>query len=901
MDFKTVPNQYRPIPFWSWNEKLDTKETKRQIKIMHDAGIGGFFMHARGGLQTEYMGKEWFENVKAAAEYSKELDMGAWAYDENGWPSGFGGGRVNGKGEKYQQKYLRMEAGEQKTPHTISNQNGLHFYYEVNPFYVDTLDREVIADFIQEIYAPYYDRFGNEIVGFFTDEPQISRDGIPWSMTLPDAYRAAYGEELIPRLEELFHPMGNYADTRIKFWKLVTDLFSKNYMKQIYDWCTERGLQFTGHLVSEETLESQLTSNGAVMPHYEYFSIPGMDWLGRPVEHCLTPYQVSSVAQQLGKKQVLSETFALCGHNVGFEELKRIYSWQMVHGINLLCQHLEGYSLRGIRKRDYPPAMYYQQPWWAEYKTFVDAMSRTGMILAEGEAVCDTLLIHPQTAAWTMFDNDQNEGLAELNTQFLNMIRQLDEKHIQFHLGDETIMERYARVEKDKLIIGNQQYTKVILPPQHIFLSSTEALLGEFTKNGGKIFDVQELDADNIIDNPYITYTKRQYQGFTVHYFVNTTDAEQEAIIREGGKIVDDVTGEMCPFDGKYIFAPFDSLLVIDDGTPQENTIRKKALKSIPTDGEWEITSASENALLLDFCDYYFDGVPEEKDGYVLNIQNRACALRRPVEIRQEYTVKVQSMPEELFLVIETPEIYTITINGKAIRQTDAGYFRDRAFRKIPVAEYFAVGVNTIILSTIFRQSATVYESLDKSLMFESEKNKLVYDMEIEPIFLVGPFSVRTEDTVIPLDKDAFRCKGKFRLDAPQKQICLKHMEQQGFLFFAGELVLEKTIWLEDTEYKLVLDKKGINAVQVNVNGQEAGVILWNPTEMDLTPYLQKGENVIRLTVYNNLRNMMGPHHLQEGETYFAAPSSFFKEPCVWNKNPESAWNEAYCFVEMSL
>ena len=32
-----------------------------------------------------------------------------WAYDENGWPSGFGDGRINGLGEKYQQKWLRYD------------------------------------------------------------------------------------------------------------------------------------------------------------------------------------------------------------------------------------------------------------------------------------------------------------------------------------------------------------------------------------------------------------------------------------------------------------------------------------------------------------------------------------------------------------------------------------------------------------------------------------------------------------------------------------------------------------------------------------------------------------------------------------------------------------------------
>ena len=81
MDFKNVPKKYRPIPFWSWNEKLDTEETKEQVRIMDEVGIGGFFMRARSGLQTEYMGSEWFDNTSAERKSAnidvagKELDI----------------------------------------------------------------------------------------------------------------------------------------------------------------------------------------------------------------------------------------------------------------------------------------------------------------------------------------------------------------------------------------------------------------------------------------------------------------------------------------------------------------------------------------------------------------------------------------------------------------------------------------------------------------------------------------------------------------------------------------------------------------------------------------------------------------------------------------------------------
>ena len=107
MDFKNIDKKYRPVPFWSWNEKLNVPESIRQTALMDEVGIGGYFMHARGGLQTEYMGEEWFDNVYAACDEGEKRGMRSWAYDENGWPSGFGDGKVNGLGIEYQQKYLR--------------------------------------------------------------------------------------------------------------------------------------------------------------------------------------------------------------------------------------------------------------------------------------------------------------------------------------------------------------------------------------------------------------------------------------------------------------------------------------------------------------------------------------------------------------------------------------------------------------------------------------------------------------------------------------------------------------------------------------------------------------------------------------------------------------------------
>ena len=93
-DIKANAMEYGSIPFWSWNDKLEEGELRRQINIMHDLGMKGFFMHARGGLETEYLSEEWYDCIRACVDEAQKLGMEAWSYDENGWPSGFAGGKL---------------------------------------------------------------------------------------------------------------------------------------------------------------------------------------------------------------------------------------------------------------------------------------------------------------------------------------------------------------------------------------------------------------------------------------------------------------------------------------------------------------------------------------------------------------------------------------------------------------------------------------------------------------------------------------------------------------------------------------------------------------------------------------------------------------------------------------
>ena len=903
MNFKTIDNESRPLPFWSWNDKLECEETKRQVDMMKNAGIGGFFMHARGGLKTEYMGDEWFLNVGSAISEAKKNGMRPWAYDENGWPSGFGNGLVNGLGIEYQQKNLRMEKEFIHKDTHIAKVNDLYFYYDVNEFYVDTLDKKVTDEFLDKIYKPYYEKFGNDIEGFFTDEPAVSRFGIPWSFVMCDEYKERYNDNLISHLPELFIDDGDYKQTRINFWSMVTELFSENFFKRIYAWCSERGLKLTGHLVcEEEVLTHNLPANGSCMPHYEYFHIPGVDWLGRTPypwwdkthpHHCITARQAGSVAEQLGKKEVLTETYAMCGHSLSFSQMKGLYEWQMVRGVNLLCQHLAGYTLGGIRKRDYPPTVYYQQPWWNEYKTLVDALSRESSILANSEKKVDTLIIAPQTTAWTLYNSKDREKAKKLNDAFLETVKRLEEKHIVFHLGDETIIKRHGKVENGKFIIGKQAYSTVIKENCEILMPYTNELLKMFEKSGGVITTSDKIEKNNITVCEKLTYTNRILDGKMLHFFVNTSDESFDADINVKGKVIDIFSGDISPFSGKHTFESWGSLMIIEE----ENTphYEKQKKNYITLQGSFDINHPVENCLTLDRCDYFFDGELQEKNGYVLNICERASKLERRVKINQDYHVNINYIPKELFLVCETPENFTIKVNGKEIEKNINGYFIDMALKKIDISEYIVAGENTISFECDFVQSKAFYEDQRNVWKFEGVRNKLVYDMEIEAIYLLGDFSVRTDGEWVELENDGLRYKGDFIIDKPIKTFDISSdITRQGFPFFSGELSFTGTLETRYDEPILIINQKGVNAVKIEIDGKEYKLL----TDNKIRLLVKKGKYAVKIAIYNNLRNMLGPHHDERGDLHIVGPADFYKEAGIWRNNEKPNWNDDYCFIK---
>lgn len=978
------PRQFRPIPFWAWNARLREEETAQQIARMDEAGLGGAMMRACGGLQSGYMGHEWMDNIRTALAECKRRGMTAWEYDETGWPGGFGGGIISRMGTKYQQKYLRCSpkpprAGAVPISSAMCEGRPCYFYYEINHDYVDLLDSNVTHAFLRTVHQQYKQRLGDQaggLTGFFTDGPQLSRNGYPWSHSLPAAYQKRFGEPLPERLPDLFFNTETAPRTRVRFWRLVTELFAE-HTKQMAEWCHENGFQLTGHLACEETLLSQLTTNGACMPHYAYFDIPGMDWQGRGVADCLTPLQVSSVAHQLGKRQIMSESFARCGWNVSFEELRWISEWQMVRGVTLLCQHHEPYSLAGIRKRNAPAALFTQQPWWKEYRRFNDFVSRIGMLLTLGSVHFDVLLLHPQQSAWLRYDGG-DEGAAFVDAQnktLLAAIRALEDAQIPFHLGDDQILAQHAHVEGARLCVGGQRYRAVIVPPCLSLDKRVLALLTRFRQNGGTLLWAEAKAAGGgglprMADGapspePYrlacasrriplsqivqalpaacrplcvafadgspaagIAATVRNFEqeGFRMCYLVNTALPACKLTVRVKGEdaaLFDPACGrkKTLPFErenGELRFSlqieqRGSVILFVYDRPNPSRAKRGTNRADVPSRSiraslspVWEIVRSDLNALTLDRCDCFLHGKLVEANLPTIEATELACALAQPAELRMVYRFHItQPLPGPLFLVCESPKNHLFTINGKIARLTTHGSYRDTAFQKLNIKKFVQTGINELCLDTCFQQHGSVYSDFREAADgLASIRNRLTYDEEAEAVYLIGNFRVDTPGVFRDGQRESSLYHGGFSLAPPCPDVHAGDLARQGFPFFCGQLTLRNTFLLKAgacENRRLCFSRRGAIVLSARVNGKPAGKLFWQPYEMRLDGLLHEGENQIEITLVSSLRNLLGPHHLQSGESDSVSPGSFYRRSMIWRDGENPDWTDDYSFVDFGL
>lgn len=945
-------NRYKNLAFWSWNDKIEKTEALCQLADLKDKGYGGAFIHARGGLEIKYLSEEWFSVFDACVDWAKNNYFEIWLYDEFGWPSGFGGGKVNGLGEAYQIKRLVSVNKPVDNPNyslyqVYTKRNKKHYVYCVtDKNYVDLLNPAVARAFIESTHEVYYMRyqqyFGKVIKGIFTDEPQLAME-YPYSAELENALLKKYGIVLKNDICKLFD---NNKLFLYQYYQTVAELFTQNFVKPIADWCDTHGILFTGHFAEEDGLSRQYRASGGVMANYAHMQQPGIDFLGRRLTSPVLPKQLASVKHQFKKQTVISESFGCSGWNVSFAQLAWIWGYQAAFGINKACLHLSAYSIRGTRKRDYPAFFSYQEPWWDCFSALSAEMEKMNAFVSQGESVEKLLLISPLNNLFAM-PYDDNNG-KNISAQFRLTVENLIAKQYAFDIGDERIMAKHAFVSaKGEICINKVVYTHIIVPDCECLEDDTLALLKSFATQGGKIVFINRKPKRCATVNGVIVANRA---GLLEKYFQDVSFLRKAVIIdKYDGQVLNELVLHLAETDNEmYIFAqniscgksvcgrlqssvvgqfycgkkplstvcgvngvytnvqipPMGNIAVILQKNESPKTTNQ-CMRSVTVLDFYDAQMLDDNALTVDKAYFELDGVKSA----LLDTAILQDAINKAVSEKQQPTVLVKvcypfhlkECVPQLKIAAEINNAIKITLNNVDITHLFDGWFIDKCIGVADITNIQKMGANRLIIEYLVHGERSYTDTLNG---FETERNLFHYKTEAESIYLLGDFSVYNENTI--MDDGYLTISNRFSIGKQHPIDYTKELTCQGLYFYRGRVTYRYRLHKNANEI-VALRFGEFYGVTAKVFANDKEKIIINPyATTDINDLLINGENDISITLYGSNRNIFGPFHHQSGEPAFVGNNTFrgvksFEDSILYNYLPEDTYNERYHFVKFGI
>jgi len=542
------------MPLWVWNGRMNRETATRTLIQMKELGLGGVFIHPRAGMMTEFLSEEWFDLWGFALGECERLGLECHLYDENSFPSGFAGGHVVSNrpqsgavalgGTVWDHPYrfhahpceegnlaaFRLSsdgrflgpASTEDLAQAAPDRPVVVFDLLREPAsqwtagypYVDLLDAETTRVFLNLVHEAHARRFrqslGRTWKYVFTDEPTLDRiQGLAASRSVLSEFYQTYGYELTQRLEGLAFNVPGAEVVRFDYFRLLDRLFTRNFCRQVFEWCEAHGVAFTGHF--NEHAWPRPEGLPSTMSALRWMQVPGNDLLAFQFQPTsleanatglLNLKELSSVACQLGRKRVLAESCGGGGYGMAPRDFKPLEDFLLVHGVNLFSPHFSAQTVVGVRKYDWPQTFSEHSAWWEASRPHQDHVARVSVALAQGHEANRVLVLMPDTTAWIRWtlslarpgENPPPRELPGLKAGMEELVVALTRARCDFDLGGETLLEEMGRVEEGCLICGEGKYELICLPEvTENVLSSLVILLREFLTAGGRVVSAENL------------------------------------------------------------------------------------------------------------------------------------------------------------------------------------------------------------------------------------------------------------------------------------------------------------------------------------------------------------------------------------------------------------------------
>ena len=816
-----------------------------------------------------------------------------------------------------------------------------------NQTYVNTLDKKAIERFVEITHERYKEVVGNEFGGavqsIFSDEPQFSRKTtlgfagekkdvvLPWTDDLPDTFRAAYGEELLAGLPELYWelPGGAVSLIRYHYHDHIAERFAEGFADTVGTWCARNGLLLTGHMMEEPTLKSQTAALGEAMRSYRSFQLPGIDMLCDWREYT-TAKQAQSAAHQFGCPGVMSELYGVTNWDFDFRGHKLAGDWQAALGVTLRVPHLTWVSMEGEAKRDYPASIGYQSPWYTEYPMVEDHFARLNTVLTRGKAQVRLGVIHPVESYWLHWGPSEATALVrdEMDEHFQSLAQWLLYGLIDFDYISESLLPQQCEAGNAPLSVGEMAYDVVLVPDCQTLRATTVDRLESFVAAGGRLVFAGRIP--ELVDAKPSSRVKELAQraeciSFSKGSILSALDGVRFVDIRDdkGMRTTNLLHQVRAEGDTRYVFLCHGEKPENPDVCPREDIVLRIR-------GEWKVrrmdTATGEIAPLhvayekgrtvLRYAFYAYDsllieltpGRAEAGEDAPAEKKFDYCALWHPVEI---------ALSEPNVLLLDTAQYaFDDEENWRdeeeLLRADDA--FREELgypLRKKEVAQPWVVPDEPI--THHLRLKFTVHSEMEiKAPQLALEKAESVeiavngcpvdnasvgwfVDESIKKvqlpdlpagdsvIELILPFGRRSNvEWCYLLGDFGVRVQGAEKtVIPPVRRLGFGDWTTQGLPFYCGNVTYKIPVRVEKDTLTIRVPQYRGSVLGMEMDGVRQGDMAYAPYEYTFTN-LQPGEHEVGITVYGNRVNGFGCVHNCDDSTSWFGPDCWRSEGVRW-------------------
>ena len=506
-----------PIEEWCG---ADEAGMRAGFQNLIDMGVSGFVTNVK--LEKYLMDGTSWDVLRRGAKIAHEMGLRVWIYDEKGYPSGAAGGLVleqypGGEAEGLIQAFENDGHPKYEVAKLFENTHATANFFE-RRHYINILDQKAVATFIDvthERYERALHPIGEYVEAFFTDEPSLIATYVPagldypktlpWHTRLPEMFRSRKGYDITQHWESLFGDTGD-IDRKIRcdFYEVIANLCAETYFGQLQDWCQAHKVMSSGHLLGEETLVWQTLFDGDPFTCYKRFDLQGIDMILSDPERImqdkepffLVPKVASSAARLQGKRRVMceiSDFFGMMGgRHASLAQMKCTAGVLMSLGITDFTSF---YSVPLQPNQTADPTPKSRRFSVEEYRQWTDYVSRVNTFLGEGTFAPRTAVLHPIVSVWanftpptrSMYEPHPSERVRFIDDSFANLCRDFLQHQIDFDIVDERSVAG-ARIEGKMLVIGEQEYGVLVLPPMDTIRLGTLEKILQFAGKGGSVF-----------------------------------------------------------------------------------------------------------------------------------------------------------------------------------------------------------------------------------------------------------------------------------------------------------------------------------------------------------------------------------------------------------------------------